>query len=178
MGCPAQVELGQTLVFSVCTHDPDTGVLTDAAAVPPYRVYEAETAVPILTGDMAKLDDVNTTGFYTEAIACTTANGFEDKKSYTVYIEATVDGETGGIAYGFNVFSLDSIADALLKRDMSAVTGEAARSPLNALRFLRNKWTIVGAALSVKKEDDAAEAWASTLTTDAAADPITSSDPA
>ena len=41
MGCPSQVELGQTLVFSCTTHDPDTGVLTDADAVPSYRVYEA-----------------------------------------------------------------------------------------------------------------------------------------
>jgi hypothetical protein len=178
MGCPAQVELEQNLVFSVCTHDPDTGILTDADAVPTYRVYENETAAAILNGDMAKLDDGNTTGFYTELIACTTVNGFEDKKSYTVYIQATVDGDTGGICYGFNVFSLTSIADALLKRDLSAVTGEASRSPLNALRFLRNKWSIAGAVLTVCTEDDATPAWTSTLTTDAAADPITASDPA
>src|SRR6266849_4014368 len=44
-------------------------------------------------------------------------------------------------------------ADALLKRDMSAVTGESARSPLNALRWLRNKWTIVTGTLTVYKED-------------------------
>ena len=105
MGCPAQVEIGQTLVFSVCTHDPDTGVLTDADAAPTYRVYEAETDTPILTGSMAKLDDANTTGFYTEAIACTVANGFEAKQSYTIYIQATVDADTCGIAYSFNVFS-------------------------------------------------------------------------
>jgi len=105
MGCPSQVELGQTLVFSCTTHDPDTGVLTDADAVPSYRIYENETGTPILTGVMAKLDDANTTGFYTEALACTVANGFEAKQSYTIYIEATVDADTGGIAYGFNVVS-------------------------------------------------------------------------
>jgi len=65
MGCQSDVAIGQNLVFSICTHDPDTGVLTDADAVPAYRIYEDETAVPILTGNMAKLDDVNTTGFYT-----------------------------------------------------------------------------------------------------------------
>lgn len=68
-------------------------------------------------------------------------------------------------------------ADALLKRDMSAVTGEAARSPLNALRFLRNAWTVIAGVLSVKKEDDSTEAWASTVSSDAAADPITGSNP-
>ena len=103
MGCPSQVELGQTLVFSCTTHDPDTGILTDADAVPSYRAYEAETATPILTGVMAKLDDANTTGFYTEAIACTPANGFEENGSYTIYIQATVDADTGGIAYSFTI---------------------------------------------------------------------------
>lgn len=101
MGCPAEVFIGDNLVFSVTTHDPDTGVLTDADAVPSYRVYEDETAAAILTGTMAKLDDGNTTGFYTESIACTTENGFEDGKTYTIYIAATVDSDTGGICYGF-----------------------------------------------------------------------------
>ena len=105
MGCQSEVYLGNNLTFSICTHDPDTGVLTDADAVPSYRIYEDETAAAILTGDMAKLDDGNTTGFYTELIACTTANGFEIGRSYTIYIAATVDGDTGGIAYSFTVKS-------------------------------------------------------------------------
>ena len=104
MGCPAEVEIGDNLVFSVCTHDPDTGVLTDADAVPAYRVYEDETDPPILTGNMAKLDDDDTTGFYTESIACTSGNGFENGKSYTVYIVATVDGDQGGICYSFKAY--------------------------------------------------------------------------
>ncbi|MEE9586112.1 MAG: hypothetical protein V3W09_04350 [Nitrososphaerales archaeon] len=70
------------------------------------------------------------------------------------------------------------IADALLARDMSAVTGEAARSPLNAFRFLRNKWSISGTTLTVTEEDDSTEAWTATVTTDAAADPVTANDPA
>ena len=104
MGCQSDVVLGANLVFSVCTHDPDTGVLTNADALPTYRIYEDETAVAILTGTMAALDAANTTGFYTEQIACTTANGFEQGRSYTVYIEATVDTDTGGIAFSFRVF--------------------------------------------------------------------------
>lgn len=68
-------------------------------------------------------------------------------------------------------------ADALLKRDWTAVTGEAARSMLNALRFLRNKWSVSGSTLTVTKEDDSTSAWTATLSTDAAADPVTGSDP-
>ena len=118
MGCQSDVAIGQNLVFSICTHDPDTGVLTDADAVPAYRIYEDETAVPILTGNMAKLDDVNTTGFYTELIACTTANGFEANKSYTVYITATVDSDTGGIAYAFRVSPAEAGAGAYTLTDV------------------------------------------------------------
>ena len=72
-----------------------------------------------------------------------------------------------------------NIADAILKRDWSSVTGEAGRSVLNALRFLRNKWSVSGTTLTVTKEDDSTSAWTATLTTTAAsgADVITSSDP-
>jgi len=103
MGCQASVILGNNLTFSICTHDADTGALTDTSAAPAYRVYEDETATPLLTGTMAVLDTANTTGFYTELIACSVANGFEAGKSYTIYIEAIVDGITGGISYGFAV---------------------------------------------------------------------------
>ena len=68
-------------------------------------------------------------------------------------------------------------ADAFLTRDFSAVTGEASRSALNALRFLRNKWAITGGTLSVKKENDTTEAWAGAVTT-TAGDPVSEIDPA
>lgn len=68
-------------------------------------------------------------------------------------------------------------ADALLKHDWASVTGEAARSVLNALRMLRNKWSISGTTLTVTKEDDSTSAFTSALTTVAGADSITASDP-
>ena len=111
MGCPTLVNLGDNVVFSICTHDPDTGILTDADEAPTWRMYEDETAAAILNGSMAKLDDGNTTGFYTETVACTAGNGFEKAKTYTVYIEATVDSDKGGICYGFKVEELASLTD-------------------------------------------------------------------
>lgn len=110
MGCQTEVDIGDNLTFSVTTHDPDTGILTDADAVPAYRLYEDETAATLMTGNMAKLDDAGTTGFYTEQIACTAANGFEDGKSYTIYITAAVGGDTGGICYGFRAISVPAKA--------------------------------------------------------------------
>lgn len=70
------------------------------------------------------------------------------------------------------------LCDDLLKRDMSAVTGESARSPLNALRLLRNKASVAAGTLTVTKEDDATSAWTAAVTTTAGANPITAIDPA
>jgi hypothetical protein len=68
-------------------------------------------------------------------------------------------------------------ADALLKRDWTAVTGEAARSLLNAGRFLRNKWSISGGTLTVTEEDDTTAAWTAAVTGTPSADPVTAVDP-
>lgn len=69
-------------------------------------------------------------------------------------------------------------ADALLNRDMSAVSDTNSRTPLNALRFLRNRWSVSGTTLTVTKENDSTSAWTSQVTTNVAAEPITGSDPA
>lgn len=135
MGCQAEVDIGDNLVFSICTHDPDTGVLTDADAAPTYRLYEDETSTPILTGTMAKLDDGNTTGFYTETVACTAANGFEDGRSYTIYIQATVDGDTGGICYGFRAMTpVWSASSRTLTQAAASVTAAVSGSTITILR--------------------------------------------
>lgn len=103
MGCQSEVVIGDYLTFAICTHDPDTGELANADFDPLYRLYEDEVVLPILNGTMAALDPVNTTGFYAERVHCSPANGFEGSKSYTIYVEATVDGDTGGVAYSFTV---------------------------------------------------------------------------
>lgn len=118
MGCQSDVIIGNNLVFTCVTHDPDTGIATDADAAPAYRVYENETESPILTGNMAKLDDANTTGFYSELIACTVANGFEVGKSYNILITATVDSDAGGISYAFTVKPDDNAVIAKIWKAM------------------------------------------------------------
>ena len=98
-------------------------------------------------------------------------------------VRGDVDGSVGSIAASgidsaaFTTATLNAIADAILKRDWSGLTGEASRSLLNALRFLRNKWSVSGSTLTVTKEDDATTAWTATLTSDVGADPVTGSDP-
>lgn len=95
--------IDEALTFYANTHDAATGAATDADAVPDYRVYENETATPLLTGSMAKLDDANTTGFYSEAITLSAANGFETGKTYGIYITATVDSVVGTTHHTFQM---------------------------------------------------------------------------
>lgn len=139
MGCQSQVDIGHFLTFSICTHDPDTGELADADANPPYRLYEDETAIPILIGTMAKLDDANTLGFYTERIQCTLGNGFEHGKSYTIYIEAQVDGDTGGIALSFRAITApNNLSAAQVAAALAAYDGPTDAEMLAAFAALNN----------------------------------------
>lgn len=75
-----------------------------------------------------------------------------------------------------------SIADDLLDRDMSLGIDSGStsvRTPRQAFRFLRNKWTVNSTnTLTVYKEDDAATSWTSVVTVTSSADPVTGSDPA
>ena len=160
MGCPAEARLGATLIFTITTHDPDTGVLTDADGDPSYRVYEDETGTAILTGTMSKLDDAATTGFYSENIAVSVANGFENGKTYSVYIEATVDSDTGGMTYGFKIipaqgvqknvalsnfrFTMVSSTDHITPMTGLTVTAEICRDAEGAYSAATNSVTEVG----------------------------------
>jgi len=139
MGCQSQVEIGAFLTFGICTHDPDTGALTDADAAPTYRIYEDETAGAILTGTMAKLDDANTLGFYTERVECSAGNGFEHGKSYTIYIEATVDGDTGGITFAFRaVTAPNNLSAAQVAAELVTYDGPTDADMLAAFAALND----------------------------------------
>lgn len=176
MGCPTSVIIGKNLTFSIVTHDPDTGVLTDAASAPTYRVYEEETATPILTGSMAKLDDANTTGFYTELVACTAANGFEDGKCYNIYIAATVDGDTGGITYGFRAMTASndiSVTDVTQRQIPDSVPADGTRPTIEQALYMITQFlmerAVSGTTVTVKKVDGSTSLL--TLTLDDDTDP-------
>lgn len=72
---------------------------------------------------------------------------------------------------------VDKMAN-LLAVDMSSLTATvAARSPINALRVLRNRVTTSG-GLTVYAENDSTAVWTGDLTTNSSADPIIESNPA
>lgn len=96
-------------------------------------------------------------------------------------VQASISGTVNANVIQWNGVAVASgytdIADAFLNRDMSAGTDTNAHSPRNALRFLRNKWSISGTTLTVTKEDDTTTAWTATITTTSGANPITASAP-
>jgi len=100
MACQTQCIIGESLTFTIQARDA-SGAPVDATGDLSYKVYEDETATQILSGTMAKLDDSNTTGFYSEQINCTASNGFESYKSYTIRITGTVSGVSVAKTYTF-----------------------------------------------------------------------------
>lgn len=96
-------DIDDLLTFPAQTFSPTTNEPADADGAPAYRVYEDETATPILTGTMATLDAANTDGFYSEQITLSAANGLESGKSYTIRIFATVGGVDGVLIHTFQI---------------------------------------------------------------------------
>lgn len=133
-------KIDDLLTFYATTHDPSTGAVTDADSVPTYRVYEDETATPILTGSMALLDDANTVGFYSEQITLSAANGLEKGKSYTIRISATVGGVTGTIEQPFQIeaevditqSAIDAVWDELITGSLHNISTSAGKRLRNA----------------------------------------------
>lgn len=82
--------------------------------------------------------------------------------------------ETYGAGNG--TVEINRWSDGLLKRDWTSVTGEASRSVLNALRKIRNKWSIASTTITYTKEDDSTSAFSSTITVNGS-NQITSEDP-
>lgn len=130
MGCPSFVIIGNTLTFSITSHDPDTGVVTDASSTA-YRVYEDLTTTVIASGSMTLMVDAggagNTTGFYQTTLTCSAANGYEHGKTYTIYIEATVDSDKGAITYAFTAY--DYLPSDVLYVNSTQLTGDGSATP-------------------------------------------------
>lgn len=144
----------------------------------------AELATALGTADDATLAAISTlsTKVGTPAgvsVSADIAAVKSDTGTIVTNVAAILD-DTGTSGVVLTVAERTAIADALLSRDMSLVAGVALneRKVLNALRTMRNKVTIVGTTLTVYKEDDTTAAYTATITTDAAALPITASDPA
>jgi hypothetical protein len=152
------------------------GSTTERASTAGFTVTSTFDSMTGITHVSLDLADNTDSGFY--------AAGSE--YDVVLYPDETIDSAAvSAVLAHFSIersvaLSANVIADAILKRDWTAVTGEAARSLLNALRLLRNKWSIdpTTGVLTVYKEDDTTAAWTAQLSTSSAASPVTTSDPA
>lgn len=93
------------------------------------------------------------------------------------HLTAGSTGEALDAGGGSGASTPADVAQAVWAIDMSTVTSPADRSPLNAVRILRNKVNVAAGTMSVYEEDDTTLAWESTVTTTVGALPITESDP-
>lgn len=83
------VELEQTITLDFVSSNPDTGEAENPSSVT-VRVFEETNSIAILLPTAAFRYPY--TGNYYVQIDCTTANGFEEGKSYSVVVEAVVGG--------------------------------------------------------------------------------------
>ncbi len=122
----------------------------------------------------------------------TTARGIDDVATQTsvndlptnaelaTALAAADDAVLAAIA-ALNDLTAAEIADGILNRDMSAGTdsgSDSVRTVRQALRVLRNKWSVAATTITYTKEDDTTTTFTAELGTTTGVDPVTSSDPA
>ena len=120
---------------------------------------------------------INGAAVASDALSNVTAWTVAITGNITGSLSGSVGSVTGNIGGSLTSSERNAIADAMLNRDMSAVTVTNSRSPINSLRFLRNRWFISGTTLSVTGEDDTSVIWTATVSTDAGGLPIVGTDP-
>lgn len=131
-----------------------------------------------LPSDPADASDI-ASAFGTVNSTLATIAGYIDTE--VAAIKAKTDNLPASPAAVGDIPTAQQNADALLDRDMAAGADNGSptvRTVRQALRFLRNKWSISGTTLTVTKEDDATASWTSTVATSAGADPVVGNDPA
>jgi hypothetical protein len=161
----ATVTVGDKTGFSLAPEYNAAKTASSQASVDAVKIK-----VDNLPSDPASAAAINAS-FATVNSGISGIRGQTDKFSFVgTDVRATLDSEP--VAIVLDSSDLIAIADAILKRDFSALTGEAEYSLLNAARMLRNVWDTTDGTLTVRKEDGATVAWTRELTTDPAAQPI------
>lgn len=155
---PTNITAGTITTVTNLTNAPTSGDFTSTMKTS-IGTAVAASAVASVTGNVGG----NVTGSVGSVTGLTASN-----------LDATISSRLASASYTAAPTATQN-ADALLNRDMSAVSDTNARSPLNALRAFRNKVSVPTG--QVFKEDDSTEAWTFSTTTSASAVPITVVDP-
>lgn len=122
---------------------------------------------------LANLDVASST--LATAAALTTVDDFLDTE--IAAIKAKTDNLPAAPAAVGDIPTANENADALLGRNLAGGSS-TGRTVTQALCFLRNKWTVAAGTLTVYATDDTTTSWSATVSTDAAALPVTGNDPA
>lgn len=104
-----------------------------------------------------------------------TLSGYVDTE--VAAIKAKTDNLPASPAATGDIPTANQNADALLGRNIAGGSS-SGRTVTQALCFLRNKWTVAAGTLTVYGTDDTTTSWTATVSTDAAALPVTGNDPA
>jgi hypothetical protein len=159
------------VIFPILDADGD---LVTAASAPDSEISKDQGTFADCTNEAVEI--ATSTGIYYLDLTSTEMNA----DCVAVQIKCGTAGAktTVVVLYPQELGDANVFADDLLNRDMSAVSDTVARSPLNALRALRNKVSVSGGTLTVCEENDSTTAWTAAVTATAGADPITAIDPA
>jgi hypothetical protein len=124
-----------------------------------------------LPADPADASDI-AASFSSLAATLSTIAGYIDTE--IAAIKAKTDNLPASPAAAGDIPTADENAAALLKYDWELIAGEAERSVLNALRFIRNRFSTTESPgfVNVYKEDDLTLAYQKAIVSDPDADPI------
>lgn len=103
-------KLGETITIDFGTYSPSTGASAAADSTPSVYVFEETTDTAILTP--TPVQRTGYTGIYRVQVACTSGNGFEAGKSYSVVASATVETITARVpltSFQVRTYSSDDI---------------------------------------------------------------------
>lgn len=114
MGYLGSWAIDDALTLTVQTLGPGP---VDADSAPVYRIYKANTTVPILTGSFSLLDGANTDGFYSAQIVLSAANGFVSGAQYSVLKRAVIGGISGVEPETFQIRA--PVRDSPVRRHLS-----------------------------------------------------------
>jgi hypothetical protein len=173
-----KVDVNDKTGFSlVAAYDPAKTAAQPGNAMTLTAAYDsAKTAAQVgspmtltVAYDAAKTAATQTSVDLVYSVVDTEVGAIKAKTDQMVFTGGKIDANA---SFTLSASDFNSIADAVLKRDWTLISGEAAYSLLNAARMLRDKWNTTAATLTVYKEDGSTVAWTRTLTTDPAAQPI------
>lgn len=103
------IPIDEVVYFDAVTSTPSTSAAVDADSAPTFEVMEEDTDTAIVSGTMTKR--TSKTGNYRGSITCSTANGFEAGKWYSVVATGIVGGVTGkAVVKNFRVAPAEAVA--------------------------------------------------------------------